>query len=754
MKAATLPKSKNYLFSSIFIGLSIITFLSLFSYNAKDIKWVSYPSSKDLHNIIGIVGAYLSFALRYLFGRASYFLPFCLFCLGLDRAQILRFHGLSKSRGVNICAFLIFITILSTLMGIFWAKKDVDASYSNGIIGFYLAQFFEKYLGRLGSLIVLVLVLAVDALLFFGFFFVDALPRFKFMLARLFFLLKSIRPKKEELDEPTSLKKKTGISEAEKLEPKPAKEIKPQIKPEIKLYTPKMNDNSGRDIKAAILASKDSLTKEKTTDKETAKKKIEELSAEGGKKFDPQNYKLPSIGLLKVPPSLNYREVKEDIEASIKNLEETLSDFGVEAKVVSVQKGPVVTMYELEPAAGVKINKISALSDDIALAMKSSSVRVVAPIPGRGTVGIEVPNEKKHLVYTREVLEERAFTDSSSKLTLAIGKDVSGNPVMADLKEMPHLLIAGTTGSGKTVCVNTLITSILFKARPDEVKFILIDPKMVELATFAGIPHLLHPIIFEAKKAFVALNWAVEEMERRYHLLANEGARNIDVYNKSGKKMPYIIIIVDELADLMVVAKENIETAIQRLAQLSRAVGIHLILATQRPSVDVVTGVIKANFPARISFKVSSKVDSRTVLDVMGADKLLGKGDLLFLKPGAPKLIRAQGSYIDDEDIENLTHFIREQGGPVYEEGILEGEKRMVMNVEADELIDEAIKTILQARQASASILQRRLRVGYTRAARLLDLMEQRGVVGPFCGSKAREILVDPEEFLKEKEQV
>jgi S-DNA-T family DNA segregation ATPase FtsK/SpoIIIE len=278
---------------------------------------------------------------------------------------------------------------------------------------------------------------------------------------------------------------------------------------------------------------------------------------------------------------------------------------------------------------------------------------------------------------------------------------------------------------------------------------------MVELAPFAGISHLLHPIVYEAKKAFVALNWAVEEMERRYHLLANEGARNIDVYNKSSsKKMHYIIIIVDELADLMVVAKENIETAIQRLAQLSRAVGIHLILATQRPSVDVITGVIKANFPARISFKVSSKVDSRTVLDVMGAEKLLGKGDLLFLKPGAAKLIRAQGSFIDDEDIENLTGFIREQGGPVYEEGILEGEKKMVMNVEADELLDEAIKTILQARQASASILQRRLRVGYTRAARLLDLMEQRGVVGPFCGSKAREILVDPEEFLKEKEQV
>ncbi|MCM8819881.1 MAG: DNA translocase FtsK, partial [Candidatus Omnitrophica bacterium] len=312
------------------------------------------------------------------------------------------------------------------------------------------------------------------------------------------------------------------------------------------------------------------------------------------------------------------------------------------------------------------------------------------------------------------------------------------------------LLIAGTTGSGKTVCVNSLIASILFKARPDEVKFILIDPKMVELAHFGGLPHLLHPIISDAKKAFGALNWAVEEMERRYQILAQEGVRNIDAYNKN-KSMPYIVIVIDELADLMVVAKENIEVTIQRLAQLSRAVGIHLILATQRPSVDVITGVIKANFPARISFKVSSKVDSRTVLDTMGAEKLLGKGDLLFLKPGAVKMIRAQGCFIDDEDIENLTNFIRAQGGPIYEEGILEMDKKGSFNVEEDELFDEAVKIILQARQASASILQRRLRVGYTRAARLLDLMEKAGIVGPFCGSKPREILVDPQNYLKEK---
>jgi S-DNA-T family DNA segregation ATPase FtsK/SpoIIIE len=292
-----------------------------------------------------------------------------------------------------------------------------------------------------------------------------------------------------------------------------------------------------------------------------------------------------------------------------------------------------------------------------------------------------------------------------------------------------------------------MISAILFKAKPDEVKFILVDPKMVEMAPYAGLPHLLHPVITDAKKAFVALNWAVGEMERRYKQLAEKGVRNIDGFNKAGGKMPMIVIVIDELADLMIVARESVETSIQRLAQLSRAVGIHLVLATQRPSVDVITGVIKANLPARISFKVSAKVDSRTVLDAMGADKLLGKGDLLFLKPGAAKLTRAQGAYIDDDDIDKLTNFVRSQGAPVYENGISEGEKRAALNIEDDELYDEAVKVVMAARQASASILQRRMRVGYTRAARLLDLMEQKGVVGPFCGSKAREILGDPAQY-------
>jgi S-DNA-T family DNA segregation ATPase FtsK/SpoIIIE len=381
--------------------------------------------------------------------------------------------------------------------------------------------------------------------------------------------------------------------------------------------------------------------------------------------------------------------------------------------------------------------------------MKAQSVRVVAPIPGKGRVGVEVPNSQSSFVYLKEVITSEEFQGSDSKLTLAIGKDITGRPVVADLAQMPHLLIAGTTGSGKTVCVNCLILSILFRASPNEVKFIMVDPKMVELAVFNGLPHLLCPVLTEVKKVSTALNWLVNEMESRYRLFAEIGARNIEVYNQKKERLPYIVVIIDELADLMVVAREHIESAITRLAQLSRAVGIHLILATQRPSVDVITGVIKANFPARISFKVASKVDSRTVLDMNGADKLLGKGDLLFLKPTESRPIRAQGSLVSDKEIEKVVEFIRKQSEPVYEEELLQEKPSSFVLDEKDELYEQAVRLIMETGQASASLLQRRLRMGYTRAARIIDMMEQEGLLGPFEGSKPRKILVDREAWLK-----
>ena len=726
--------------STIYFLLSLLIFLSLISYSPLDIPFLSYPNTKVIHNLIGIGGAYLSFALFFVFGYAAYFFSFLLLGLGLDKLELIRFSGIGKSKIVNIFAFIFFIVFLSSFMGLF-PQSSAQVFKSSGIIGFYIAGFFIKYLGIYGAFITITLLVVVNALLLFGYFFVDLLKGLKILFEKLIEFFRNMKDKREDKREEKIKEKKIIVKKNLYIK---------EVDPEINVYKPNsISKNKNFLDKKSILEPREKVGQVLT--KEQLKKKMENLENQNRENYDPLKYKLPTVDLLKRPPFVDNKDDKEDIRVNIQNLENSLLDFGVEAKVVSVQKGPVVTMYELQPQAGTKIQKISSLADDITLTMKASSVRIVAPIPGRGTIGVEIPNMVKHLVCLREVLEEKVFIKAHSKLTIVIGKNVSGNPVIADLGDMPHLLIAGATGAGKTVCVNSMICSILFKAKPDEVKFILIDPKMVELASFAGIPHLIHPIISEAKKAFFALNWAVEEMERRYKLLAEAGCRNIGAYIKVGHKMPYIVIVVDELADLMIVARENIETTIQRLAQLSRAVGIHLILATQRPSVDVITGVIKANFPARISFKVASRVDSRTVLDSMGADKLLGKGDLLFLKPGDIKLIRAQGSYIEDDDIDALTDFVRVQGCPIYEEGISKSEKKKTMHIEGDELFDEAVKIILRARQASGSMLQRRLRVGYTRAARLLDLMEQEGIVGPFCGSKAREILVEPEEFLAQK---
>ena len=468
------------------------------------------------------------------------------------------------------------------------------------------------------------------------------------------------------------------------------------------------------------------------------------------------DYHLPSLDLLDAPPPLEARQIKEDLEASARILEETLEDFGISAKVTDIERGPMITRYELEPAPGVTLNRIVNLGDDISLAMKAQSVRIIAPIPGKARVGVEVPNMQSSFVYLKEVLSSSAFQDSKSNIPLALGKDITGQSIVADLDDMPHVLIAGTTGSGKTVCVNSLILSLLYKLSPNDLKFVMVDPKMVELMPFNGLPHLLCPVITDAKKAAVALNWVVNEMEERYQLLAKVGARNIEAHNeKVAEKLPYIVVIIDEFADLMSVARDQIENAITRLAQLSRAVGIHLMLATQRPSVDVITGVIKANLPARISFKVASKVDSRTVLDMNGADKLLGKGDMLFLKPGESKLIRIQCTLVGDKEIERVTDFIKKQAEPVYDEEILKEQHKSAngANEEKDELYDEAVRVIMESNQASVSILQRRMRLGYTRAARIIDMMELDGLVGPFEGSKPRRILVDRTPWLEKLTQ-
>jgi S-DNA-T family DNA segregation ATPase FtsK/SpoIIIE len=443
-----------------------------------------------------------------------------------------------------------------------------------------------------------------------------------------------------------------------------------------------------------------------------------------------------------------------DIAESIKILEETLESFGVRAKVTQVSRGPAVTRYEVQPAPGVKVSRIVSLADDIALVMAAADVRIEAPIPGKAALGIEVPNKEISLVHLRELLENKEFTHSPSPLTVALGKGIAGQVVVADLTQMPHLLIAGATGAGKSVCLNTLIISILFKSGPEMVKFVLIDPKVVELTTYNDIPHLACPVVTDAKKAAATLRWLVREMERRYEALAMVGVRDIARFNSIMKfseekrgRLPYIVVVIDELADLMMVAPVDVEDAICRLAQMARAAGIHLVVATQRPSVDVITGLIKANIPSRISFAVSSQVDSRTILDVAGAEKLMGRGDMLFCPVGSNKPIRLQGAYLSDREVEAVVEYLQKQGIPSTEEIPVEVTPYEEVFEDDDELLPQAAEILFRAGHASISLLQRRLKIGYARAARLIDIMERRGIVGPFEGSKPRAILMTFEQY-------
>ncbi|WP_438350197.1 DNA translocase FtsK 4TM domain-containing protein [Paenibacillus sp. FA6] len=467
----------------------------------------------------------------------------------------------------------------------------------------------------------------------------------------------------------------------------------------------------------------------------------------------PKPYVLPPFRLL-AKPSPGKASDQNDYMQTARKLEATLESFGVRAKVLEVVRGPAVTRYEIQPDIGVKVSRIVALTDDIALALAAKDIRMEAPIPGKSAIGIEVPNNEVSIVTMREVMETTVFQEAESKLTIAFGRDISGQTIVGNLAKMPHLLVAGATGSGKSVCINGIITSILYKAKPDEVKFLMIDPKMVELNMYNGIPHLLAPVVTDPKRASLALKKIVVEMEKRYELFSKSGTRNIEGYNKLMKDnlpavLPYIVVIVDELADLMMVAANDVEEAIMRLAQMARAAGIHLIIATQRPSVDVITGVIKANIPSRIAFGVSSNVDSRTILDMAGAEKLLGRGDMLFMPMGSSKPVRVQGAYLTDQEVENIVDYARDQGQAEYDESLVPEIEEPSSNGDEmlDELYDQAVQIILEAKQASVSLLQRRMRVGYTRAARLIDSMEARGIIGPYEGSKPREVLISMEEY-------
>jgi DNA segregation ATPase FtsK/SpoIIIE, S-DNA-T family len=461
-------------------------------------------------------------------------------------------------------------------------------------------------------------------------------------------------------------------------------------------------------------------------------------------------YILPPISILK-PGQLVSTAANDEVRTNARILQETLSSFNIDAKIVNASKGPAVTRYELEPAAGVKVSKIVHLSDDIALKLAATDIRIEAPIPGKAAIGIEVPNKQVAGVNLRDVLDSEEFKRAAGGVPVGLGKDIAGNSVIADLTKMPHLLVAGSTGSGKSVCINTLIASILFKQRPCNVKLILIDPKVVELSNYNGIPHLMTPVVTDAKKAARVLRWAVREMDNRYRRFAETSTRDIARYNHlhPEEAFPFVVIIIDELADLMMVASTDVEDSICRLAQKARACGMHLVLATQRPSVDVLTGIIKANVPSRISFAVSSQVDSRTILDMSGAEKLLGKGDMLFYPMGASKPLRVQGAFISDSEIDQMVNFIKKQSEPEYDADVQHAQSEEQAEQHTffeDELMEQAINMVLETGQASASMLQRRFRIGYTRAARLVDTMEAMQIVGPSNGSKARDILMPAEE--------
>ena len=470
-----------------------------------------------------------------------------------------------------------------------------------------------------------------------------------------------------------------------------------------------------------------------------------------------KTYNYPPVTLLNQVTQLKNEDVSEELKGNAARLVDTLRSFGVETRITDICRGPAVTRYELQPSAGVKISRITALSDDIALNLASAGVRIEAPIPNKSAVGIEVPNKTVSVVHLREVIDSDEFRKAQSKLTMALGRDIAGNIKVADIAKMPHMLIAGATGSGKSVCINTIIMSILYKASPEEVKFLMVDPKVVELGIYNGIPHLLVPVVTDPGKAAGALNWAVTEMLSRYKNFADNNVRDIKGYNKLAKNsaelemMPHIIIIIDELSDLMMAAPKDVENAICRLAQMARAAGMHLVIATQRPSVDVITGVIKANIPSRIAFAVSSQIDSRTILDMGGAEKLLGRGDMLFLPMGESKPVRVQGCFVTDAEVEAVTDYIKKNAATDYDEGIIDEIEKQAVNGkdassenddDADAMLSQAIECVVEAGSASTSFLQRRLKLGYARAARIIDQMETRGIVGPSEGSKPRQVLI------------
>ncbi|MBD3380456.1 MAG: DUF87 domain-containing protein [Candidatus Omnitrophica bacterium] len=741
---------KNEIVAVGLFALSLFLFLSIFTFSEQDIALFTSDPNQTAQNATGIVGAYVGGFLVFLLGMASYVIPLLVLVWAFTRLLQSRPSKLF----MKLFGTAVLVTAVSASLSMMADSSRVMAFRKGGLIGSLSSEFLLEYLGRVGANVFIGAMIVLSVLAATEFLILPLLMSvinfFRDLPAR----VKQTLPEGREKEESETVRQRVASARAEiskkindmKARAEQARQEAEEKKAELKA------------LKERTAAPEPKIETSRTSPKAApAPERVAPVSdGNTGQKID---YKIPSIQILRAPKKVNIKERESDLKTKAAILERTLLEFGVEAKVVKINRGPVITMYELEPAVGTKVNRITSLSDNISLAMKSANIRIVAPLPGKGTIGIEVPNAKSELVRMRDILETSEYAGNEAPLKLAIGKDIGGTPIILDLAKMPHLLIAGATGSGKTVCINCIITSLLFNSTPDEVKFLMIDPKRVELMPFEGIPHLASPIVTNPKKAASALNWAISEMERRYEVFAEKGVRNITAYKErmeeDDENLPYIVIIVDELADLMMVAQQDVEGSIMRLAQLSRAAGIHMILATQRPSVNVITGTIKANFPARISFKVASKVDSRTVLDANGAEKLLGRGDMLVMEPGAAAITRGQCSLVEDGEIRQAVKNIKSQAGPRYIEEAVEKQETKAVGVEQekDDLYDEAVKIVVTTKQASVSMVQRKLRVGYTRAARMIDIMEEEGIVGPYNGSKPRDILIEDIDDLVEQEK-
>ncbi len=751
----------------------------------------------------GIIGIKLHEILGGIFGIMQYILPIGGFAIGIKLATDDRDMMMSKL--IQYAIFIISLSVLFSVVqvstGELQSSKELsevvkDAYYlgeqskGGGAIGAVAAVPLAKLLGDVGAVILCIGIAIVFLVFTFGINMSDLINMFveKIEEKREERLEEKEDRNKEEVRETAQERRKREREEkmaerarikAEKIANAKAEKDKELMDNQIKinfggriLDEPentkglKKYDHSNDDLEPLTRDSKkemqpdvieNNLFKQEEEKKEDKRKEV--LQLEHAMVVEDEHYEYPPVELLSKGKAKALKGGAKALTDTATKLQKTLYSFGVSAKVENVSVGPAITRYELKPAEGVRVSKIANLADDIALNLAAETIRIEAPIPGKQAVGIEVPNKEKETVHLREVLESDEFQENKSKLTVALGKDVAGNTQLADIAKMPHVLIAGSTGSGKSVCINTIITSIIYNAKPSEVKMVMVDPKVVELSVYNGIPHLLIPVVTDPKKAAGALAWAVQEMDDRYNKFASKGVRDLKGYNKAIEKeggigkLPQIVIIVDELADLMMVAAKDVEEAICRLAQKARAAGMHLVIATQRPSVDVITGLIKANIPSRIAFAVSSQVDSRTILDTIGAEKLLGKGDMLFFPSGAPKPSRVQGAFVSDEEVEKIVDFVKSNGTATYSEDILESiennnksDKDLAQEQAADDDTDpflmDAIQTVVETGQASTSFIQRRFKVGYARAGRIIDQMEERGVISGYQGSKPREVLM------------